>query len=212
MIRRPPRSTLFPYTTLFRSLLAQAVSVPIYGKLADSVGRKPVMLVGIALFLLGSVLCGVAWSMPLLIAARAVQGLGAGATLPMSMTSVGDIYTVEERARVEGFIASVWGIASIVGPTLGGLFSEYLSWRWIFFVNLPIGVFATLMPVRHLHEQVERRRHRIDYAGAGLLAVGGSLLILALLQGGHSWAWGSTTSIVLLATSAAMLLAFPFVE
>src|SRR4051794_562494 len=193
-------------------LLAQAVSVPIYGKLADSVGRKPVMLTGIGLFLLGSVLCGVAWSMPVLIAARAVQGLGAGATLPMSMTIVGDIYTVEERARVQGFIASVWGMASIVGPTLGGVFSEYVSWRWIFFVNLPVGAFATLMLVRHLHENVERRRHRIDYAGGGLLAVGGSLLVLALLQGGHSWAWDSTQSLLLLGLSVAALVAFPFVE
>jgi EmrB/QacA subfamily drug resistance transporter len=193
-------------------LLAQAVSVPIYGKLADSMGRKPVMLLGIGLFLLGSVLCGVAWSMPLLIAARAVQGLGAGATLPMSMTIVGDIYTVEERARVQGFIASVWGVASIVGPTLGGLFSEYVSWRWIFFVNLPVGVLATVVLVRHLHENVERRRHRIEYLGAGLLAVGGSLLVLALLQGGHSWAWDSASSIVLLALAVAALVAFGFVE
>ena len=193
-------------------LLAQAVSVPIYGKLADSVGRKPVMLTGIGLFLIGSVLCGVAWSMPLLITARAVQGLGAGATLPMSMTIVGDIYTVEERARVQGFIASVWGMASIVGPTLGGLFSEYVSWRWIFYVNLPIGALAVLMLVRHLHEDVVRRRHRIDYAGATLLAVGGSLLVLALLQGGHSWAWDSAQSVALLAVSAAALVLFVLVE
>lgn len=193
-------------------LLAQAVSVPIYGKLADSLGRKPVMLTGIGLFLLGSVLCGVAWSMPLLIAARAVQGLGAGATLPMSMTIVGDLYTVEERARVQGFIASVWGMASIVGPTLGGLFSEYVSWRWIFFVNLPVGALATVMLLRHLHENVERRRHRVDYVGAGLLAVGGSLLVLALLQGGQAWAWNSLRSVLLLGTSAAALVAFVLVE
>jgi EmrB/QacA subfamily drug resistance transporter len=193
-------------------LLAQAVSVPIYGKLADAMGRKPVMLVGIALFLVGSVLCGFAWSMPLLIAARAVQGLGAGATLPMSMTIVGDIYTVEERARVQGFIASVWGMASIVGPTLGGVFSEYLSWRWIFFVNLPVGALAAWMIVRHFHEKVERRRHRIDYAGAALLTSGCTLLILALLEGGHAWAWGSAVSITLLGLSAALLVAFPIVE
>ena len=193
-------------------LLAQAVSVPIYGKLADSVGRKPVMLTGIGLFLIGSVLCGIAWSMPVLIAARAVQGLGAGATLPMSMTIVGDIYTVEERARVQGFIASVWGMAAIVGPTLGGLFSEYISWRWIFFVNLPVGALATFMLVRHLHEQVEKRRHRIDYSGAVLLALGGSLLVLALLQGGHSWAWDSAQSLLLFGLSVSALVVFVLVE
>ena len=159
--------------------------MPIYGKLADVVGRKPVMLLGIALFLVGSVLCGLAWSMPLLIAFRAVQGLGAGAVLPMAMTIVGDIYSVAERARVQGYIASVWGIASVVGPTLGGVFSEYLSWRWIFFVNIPLGALAAVdAGARSFHERVERRRHRIDYAGAGLLAVGCSLLILGLLEGG----------------------------
>ena len=193
-------------------LLAQAVSVPIYGKLADSRGRKPVMLVGIALFLLGSVLCGVAWSMPLLIGARAVQGLGAGATLPMSMTIVGDIYTVEERARVQGFIASVWGMAAILGPTLGGVFSEYLSWRWIFFVNLPVGALAAWMLTRHFHEQVKRAAHRIDYLGAGLLSVCCTLLILALLQGGQSWAWSSPVSILLLVGSVLLLVVFGLVE
>lgn len=193
-------------------LLAQAVSVPMYGKLADSAGRKPVMLVGIALFLFGSVLCGAAWSMPVLIAARAVQGLGAGAVLPMSMTVIGDLYTIEERARVQGFTASVWGMAAIVGPTMGGFFADYLSWRWIFFVNLPVGVLAAWMLVRHLHENIERRRHRLDLAGSLLLAGGFSLLILALLQGGNSWAWGSATSVSLLALSTAMLVAFPFVE
>ncbi|HYS35912.1 MAG TPA: MFS transporter, partial [Pseudonocardiaceae bacterium] len=112
-------------------LLTQAVTVPLYGKLADVVGRKPVMFFGIAVFLLGSVLCGVAWSMPALIAFRAVQGIGAGAVQPMSMTVVGDLYTVEERAKVQGYLASVWGAASVIGPTLGGVFSQYVSWRWI---------------------------------------------------------------------------------
>jgi EmrB/QacA subfamily drug resistance transporter len=193
-------------------LLAQAVSVPIYGKLADSLGRKPVMLVGIAVFLAGSILCGAAWSMPLLIAARVVQGLGAGAVLPMSMTIVGDIYTVEERARVQGFIASVWGMASIVGPTLGGVFSDFLSWRWIFFINLPIGALAAWMLVRRLHEGVTRTRHRVDYAGAILLTVGCSLLILALLEGGRSWAWGSPLSVGLLIVSGLLLVAFVYAE
>jgi multidrug resistance protein len=127
-------------------LLAQAVTVPVFGKLADVFGRKPVMLVGIGLFLLGSVLCGAAWSMESLIVFRAVQGLGAGAVQPMSMTIVGDVYSVAERAKVQGYIASVWGVSSVVGPTLGGVFSEYTSWRWIFFVNVPLCLVAAAAP------------------------------------------------------------------
>ncbi len=131
-------------------LLGQAVSVPLYSKLADQYGRKPVMLTGVGLFLLGSVLCAVAWSMPVLIAFRVVQGLGAGAVIPISMTIVGDIYSVAERAKVQGYVASVWAIAAVVGPTLGGVFADYLSWRWIFWVNLPIGAAAMWMLVAPL--------------------------------------------------------------
>ncbi|MCB0912865.1 MAG: MFS transporter, partial [Propionibacteriaceae bacterium] len=123
-------------------LLAQAVSVPIYSKLADTIGRKPVILVGVGLFLLGSILAGSAWNMTSLIVFRVVQGLGAGAAAPMSMTIVGDIYTVAERALVQGYIASVWAIASVVGPALGGVFSQFLSWRWIFLVNIPLCLIA----------------------------------------------------------------------
>ncbi|MBA2551004.1 MAG: MFS transporter [Nocardioidaceae bacterium] len=193
-------------------LLAQAVSVPIYGKLSDSFGRRPIMFVGIGLFLLGSVLCGAAWSMPVLIAARAIQGLGAGAIFPMSMTIVGDLYSVEERSRVQGYVASVWGISSVVGPTLGGVFAQYLSWRWIFFVNIPLGFVAVVMLLRSLHEQVEPRRHRIDYAGATLLVVGFSLLILALLEGGSAWAWTSLTGVSIVLTGMLLLIAFVLVE
>ena len=135
-------------------LLAQAVSVPIYGKLADLIGRKPVMLIGIGLFLLGSVLCAAAWSMPALIAFRALQGLGAGAVQPMSLTIAGDIYTVAERGKVQGYLASVWAASAVIGPTLGGLFSEYLSWRWIFVVNVPLCLIAMLALTRNFSEQV----------------------------------------------------------
>jgi EmrB/QacA subfamily drug resistance transporter len=194
-------------------LLTQAVTVPLYGKLADVVGRKPVMFFGIAVFLLGSVLCGVAWSMPALIAFRAVQGIGAGAVQPMSMTVVGDLYTVEERAKVQGYLASVWGAASVIGPTLGGVFSQYVSWRWIFFVNVPLGIVATVVLARRFRENVrERNTHRIDYLGAGLLTVGGSLLILGLLQGGVSWAWTSAISVLILAGAAVLLVSFVLVE
>jgi EmrB/QacA subfamily drug resistance transporter len=193
-------------------LLAQAVTVPIYSKVADMVGRKPVMLVGIGLFVVGSLLCGLAWSMGSLIAFRAVQGIGAGAVQPMSMTIVGDIYTLEERAKVQGYVASVWAISSVVGPTLGGVFVDYLSWRWIFFVNLPLGIAAGWMLWRHFEERVVRRPHRIDYAGSLLLTGGGVLLLLALLEGGVRWPWGSGTSIGLLAAAGVLLVAFALVE
>jgi EmrB/QacA subfamily drug resistance transporter len=193
-------------------LLTQAVTVPLYGKFADVLGRRPVMFFGIAAFLVGSVLCGAAWSMPVLIAARAVQGIGAGAIQPMSMTIIGDLYTVEERARVQGYVASVWGIASVVGPTLGGVFAEYLDWRWIFFINLPLGAIAVLMLVRNFAERVERKPHKVDYTGAALLTVGCSLVILGLLEGGVAWAWGSVPSVAIFVAGAALLVTFVLVE
>jgi EmrB/QacA subfamily drug resistance transporter len=193
-------------------LLTQAVSVPIYSKLADTVGRKPVILFGVGLFLLGSILCGLAWSMPALIAFRAVQGLGAGAVQPMAITIAGDIYTVAERAKAQGYMASVWAISAVVGPTLGGFFAEFLTWNWIFFVNIPLCLLAGWLLVRHLHETVERERHAIDWLGGILLTVGVSLLILALLEGGNAWAWDSAVSIGALATAAVLLTVFVLVE
>jgi EmrB/QacA subfamily drug resistance transporter len=193
-------------------LLAQAVTVPVYGKLADVFGRKPVMLVGIGLFLVGSVLCGAAWSMGALIAFRAVQGLGAGAVQPMSMTIVGDLYSVEERAKVQGYIASVWALSSVVGPTLGGVFSEYVSWRWIFFVNIPLCLIAAATIGLRFHERVERRRPRIDYAGAAVLTVALTSLILGLLEGGQAWAWGSPQGIAVLLGGVLLLAAFVVIE
>ncbi|KQW47284.1 disulfide bond formation protein DsbA [Nocardioides sp. Root1257] len=193
-------------------LLAQAVTVPVYAKLADQYGRKPVMLVGIGLFLLGSLLCGLAWSMGALIAFRAVQGLGAGAVQPMCMTIVGDIYTLEERAKVQGYVASVWAISAVIGPTLGGVFADYVSWRWIFLVNLPLGLLAGAMIWRNFHERVERRAHRIDYAGSVLLTGGAVLLLLGLLEGGVRWEWDSLTSILLFAVAAVLLAGFVLVE
>ena len=193
-------------------LLAQAVSVPIYAKVADMFGRKPVILLGIALFLVGSILCGVAWSMPALIAFRALQGLGAGAVQPMSVTIVGDIYTLEERARVQGYLASVWGISAVVGPTLGGVFSEWISWRWIFFVNIPLCFLAGVMLIRKFREDVARKPHRIDYSGAVLLTIGCALLILGLLEGGNSWGWASPVSVGIFAVGVLSLVAFILVE
>src|SRR3954469_4276648 len=186
-------------------LLGQAVSVPLYSKLADQYGRKPMMMVGIGPLLVGSLLCGLAWSMVALIAFRALQGLGAGAVMPIGMTIVGDIYTIAERAKVQGYLASVWALAAVIGPTLGGVFADYLSWRWIFFVNLPIGAAAMFMLLRRFEEQVTRARHRFDLVGATLLTVGGVLLLLALLEGGVQWSWGSATSITLFIVSRVLL-------
>ena len=193
-------------------LLTQAVSVPIYAKLSDLFGRKPIILIGIGLFLLGSILCGFAWSMPALIAFRAVQGLGAGAVLPMAITIVGDIYTVAERAATQGYLASVWAVSAVLGPTLGGVFSQLGIWRGVFFINVPLCLLAAWLLIRSFHEKVERRSHTIDYAGAGLLAAAISLLILAVLEGGQAWAWDSWQSIGAFSLGGVILVAFVLVE
>jgi EmrB/QacA subfamily drug resistance transporter len=195
-------------------LLAQAVTVPVYGKLADLYGRKPLIIFGIATFFVGSVFCGFAWNMSVLIAFRALQGLGAGAIQPISLTIVGDLYSLEERAKVQGYLASVWGISSVVGPTLGGVFSEYVSWRWIFFVNVPICAVAAWMISRRFHENLApaRTKPRIDYLGAGLLTTGLTLLILGVLEGGQSWAWISAPGITTLVAGAVLVIAFAVVE
>jgi EmrB/QacA subfamily drug resistance transporter len=193
-------------------LLAQAVSVPIYSRFADTVGRKPIILLGIALFLLGSLLSGFAWSMTALIVFRIIQGLGAGAVAPMSMTIVGDIYTVAERAKVQGYIASVWAISSVVGPALGGIFAQLDAWRWIFWVNIPLCLIAGWMLLRKYHEEKQTQQHRIDYAGAVLLTVGLTGLILGMLEGGNAWAWLSIPSAICFGSGAAALVAFGLVE
>ncbi|CAN5425040.1 MDR family MFS transporter [soil metagenome] len=193
-------------------LLAQAVSVPIFSKLADTIGRKPIIMIGVGLFLVGSILSGFAWSMPALIAFRALQGLGAGAVQPMSITIIGDIYTVAERARVQGYVASVWAVASVVGPTLGGVFSQFLSWRWIFFVNVPLCVLAVILLMRGFHENIEPKKHKVDVLGAGLLAGSTALIILGVLEGGEAWAWDSPISIAVFVVGAVLLATFILVE
>lgn len=203
--------SLFPWIFSIY-LLTQAVTVPIYGRLSDVYGRKPVLLVGVGGFLVGSILCALAWSMVALIVFRGVQGLAAGAILPTTTTIVGDLYEPAQRGRIQGYISSVWGMSAIVGPALGGFFAQYWTWRGIFWLNLPVGVGAAWLIQRHLRERVEPRRHRIDYAGA--LALGGAcaLLILALLEGGVSWAWSSPVSVGLFAVAGALLVAFVWIE
>ena len=202
---------LFPW--LFSIyLLSQAVSTPLFAKFSDMVGRKPIILIGIGVFLLGSVLCGLAWSMPALIAFRAVQGIGAGAIGPMAITIAGDIYSVEERAKVQGYIASVWAASAVIGPTLGRLFAELDAWRWIFFINIPLCLLAGWMLIRSLHETVEHRPHKVDVLGALLLTASLGLLIVGVLQGGVSWPWASWQSAVAFVLGGALLVAFVLVE
>jgi len=193
-------------------LLTMTVLVPVYSKLADTIGRRPLMIFGIAVFLLASVLCGLAWDMPSLIVFRAIQGIGAGAIQPLTITVIGDIYTIEERARIQGYIGSVWAAASVIGPTLGAVFSELDAWRWIFFINVPLCLLAGWLILRNLKESVPGRRHRIDVAGAVLLTVALTALVLAILEGGHAWAWDSWESILLFSGSGALLVAFFLVE
>ncbi len=166
-------------------LLTSTTTVPLYGRIADMVGRKPVLVFGIVLFLVGSALCGLAQSMVQLIAFRAIQGLGAGAIQPITFTIVGDLFPVEQRARVQGFFSGVWGTASIVGPSLGGLIIAVASWHWVFYINIPIGLAALLMLGRTYHEQVARRPHAVDFLGAALLTGGISALLLGLENPGR---------------------------
>lgn len=193
-------------------LLTQAVLVPIYGRLADIFGRKPMLLFGIGIFLVASVLCGAAWSMVSLIAFRGLQGIGAGAIIPMTTTIVGDLYEPAQRGKIQGYISSVWGVSAIVGPTLGGLFAQYWTWRGIFFLNIPIGIGALWMLQLHLRERIVKREHTIDFAGAAVLTIALSTLILGLLEGGVSWAWTSAQSIALFAVAGVLLVAFVPIE
>ncbi|HJU20007.1 MAG TPA: MFS transporter, partial [Stellaceae bacterium] len=163
-------------------LLTQAVTIPIYGRLADLYGRKRVFFAGASLFLAASVLCGLAWGMVPLILFRALQGAGAGAIQPIATTIVGDIYTPAERARVQGYLSGVFGVAALIGPPLGGVLVERVSWSFVFWVNLPIGAAAFAMLGLCFRERVERRPHRIDYLGAALLTLGAGTVMLALIE------------------------------
>jgi MFS family permease len=147
-----------------------------------------------------------------LIAFRGMQGIGAGAIIPMTTTIVGDLYEPAQRGKIQGYISSVWGVSAIVGPTLGGVFAQYWTWRGIFYLNIPIGIAAVVMLQQHLRENVVRRPHRIDYEGATVLTIGLSLGILALLQGGIAWDWTSLPSIGLFAGAAVMLAVFVWIE
>ncbi|MFF9060079.1 MFS transporter [Streptomyces sp. NPDC014882] len=182
-------------------LLAVTVTLPVYGKLSDTFGRKPVLVAGAVLFLLGSLLCALAWDMGALIAFRVVQGLGGGALQGTVQTLAADLYPLKERPRIQARLSTVWAVSAVAGPGLGGLLAAYADWRWIFLVNLPVGAVALWLIVRHLHEpeRTSGPRGRVDWAGALAVFATGGVLLTALVQGGVAWPWRSAPSFALFA-------------
>lgn len=175
------------YSWVFSSfLLAQTAMTVVFGKLADLYGRKPVVLIGIAIFLVGSVLAGFAWSMPAMIVFRLIQGVGAGAIQPVTLTIVGDLYPARERGKIQGYLASVWAIAAVIGPMAGGLLIRDLSWAWIFWINIPIGLASAAGFIAFLHEHEKHQRPSIDIAGATLFTVSIGALMMGLTDAGSS--------------------------
>ncbi|MFD3983861.1 MFS transporter [Streptomyces griseus] len=188
-------------------LLAVTVTLPLYGKLSDTFGRKPVLVAGIVLFLIGSVLCAAAWNMGSLIAFRIVQGLGGGALQGTVQTIAADLYPLKERPRIQAKLSTVWATSAVAGPVVGGLLAGYADWRWIFLINLPVGAIALWLVVRHLHEPARPRpavRPRVDWAGALAVFATGALLLTALVQGGVAWPWLSAPSLGLFGVSAVL--------
>lgn len=203
---------LSTYTWVFTAyLITSTVTVPIYGKLADLYGRLPVFYGGTAVFLVASALCGLAQSMEQLIAFRAIQGLGAGAVQPLVITMAGDIFTIEQRARFTSLFGAVWGFSSVAGPLIGGTLTEAVSWRWVFYVNIPIGIAACLLLARHYPERVPHRARYLDLPGAALLTAGLSGMLVAIAPGADG-AIVVETALLLMVPSVALLAAFVVVE
>ncbi|MED4203395.1 MDR family MFS transporter [Neobacillus mesonae] len=201
------------YSWVFSAyLLMNSITVLIYGKLSDLFGRRPILTFGIILFLIGSILCGFATSMQMLIIFRLIQGFGAGAVAPIATTIVGDIYTPEERAKIQGYLSSVWGISAITGPAIGGLLVQYVSWKYVFWINVPLGILSLIGLWLFLHENVQQKKHEIDYGGAVLLTITISTIMLLLVEGGSRWSWGSWQALGLLVLALIALCAFVFQE
>lgn len=156
-------------------LLTSAISTPIYGKLSDLYGRKNILSIGIIIFLIGSFLCGLSQNMYMLIICRAIQGIGAGAIFTVTYTIIGDVFTIEERPKIQGIISAVWGIASLAGPFIGGILIDILSWHWIFFINIPFGIVSVILIQRNLNESFEKKKHKIDFAG--IISLSAAMLV-----------------------------------
>jgi EmrB/QacA subfamily drug resistance transporter len=193
-------------------ILAQTISTPLYGKLGDLYGRKRLFQAAIVIFLVGSMLCGLSQNMTQLIGFRALQGLGAGGLMVGAFAIIGDVVPPRERGRYQGYMGGVFAIASVVGPLIGGFLVDNLSWRWVFYVNLPVGAVALVVVAAVLPAGLARRAHRLDLEGAFLLAVGAGLLTLGLTWGGTEYPWGSGTIFGVFGVGAAALVLFALQE
>jgi EmrB/QacA subfamily drug resistance transporter len=193
-------------------LLASTVVGPLYGKLGDLYGRKTLLQIAIVLFLIGSALCGQAQSMTELIAFRALQGLGGGGLIVLTMATVGDIIPPRDRGRYQGLFGAVFGVSTVIGPLLGGFFVDNLSWRWIFYINVPLGLIALAVIAIAFQPRTDHVQHRIDYLGAAVLTAGLSAIVLFTSLGGTSYAWSSPLILSLIVIAIAMIVLFPFVE
>lgn len=189
-------------------LLTSTTTVPMFGKLADLHGRLKIYQISVVIFLLGSALCGAARTFEQLVFFRALQGIGAGGVMPISVTLVGDIYTLEERGRIQGLFSGVWGIASLVGPIVGGIVTDLLSWRWIFYFTVPFGVISAIMLQMFLREPQLRKDHKLDILGTVILTSAVALLLLGILEGSEVWGWGDARTLGLIALGAGGLVAF----